>query len=120
MTFAELLTELARNGIGLSIAGDTITTNVPANKIPDSLKQALTLNKNEIIATMQKELGTTALIEQAQGLGGDVIGQINPDDIPGKVVLDYAGYPIESVARAAGDKRSKNVVFRTEGDEFAF
>lgn len=118
MTFAELLTELAKNGIGLSITGNTIKTNVPGSMIPDHIKEALTLNKDEIIATMQKELGTTALIEQAQSLGGDVVGQV--ETVPGRVVLDYSDYPIESVAKAAADKRSKNAVFQNDDDEFPF
>lgn len=88
MTFAQLLNELSIHGIGMTITNNSIKTNVPGNKIPDHIKETLKLNKDEIIAIMQKPLksfeGASNLTEAAIALGGVVMGGV--DQIPGRLI----------------------------------
>ena len=88
MTLAQLLTELASHNIGISINGNSIKTNVPGSKIPDHIKEVLRLNKDDIIATMQKPLKrfetANDLVEASMALGGVVVGKV--DEIPGELV----------------------------------
>ena len=76
MTFAQLLTELSRHNIGITITSDSIKTNVPASQIPDHIKEVLRLNKAEIIAIMGKPLksfdNADNLVDAAIALGGEV------------------------------------------------
>jgi hypothetical protein len=84
MTFAQLLNELARQGIAITITTNSIKTNVPASKIPEPLKEALWLNKEEVIATMLKPLKTFEtcdnLVEAAIALEGVVSGEV-PENV---------------------------------------
>jgi hypothetical protein len=77
MTFAQLLNELAGHSIGITITSDSIKTNVPASRIPDHIKEALKLNKDEIIGIMQKPLksfdSADNLVDAAIALGGQVV-----------------------------------------------
>jgi hypothetical protein len=88
MTFAQLLNELASHSIGITINSNSIKTNVPASKIPDHIKEVLKLNKDEIIAIMQKPLKSFEmapdLVEASIALGGVVTGKV--DEVPGELI----------------------------------
>lgn len=113
MTFAQLLTELATHGIGITVTTDSIKTNVPAGKIPDHIKQVLRLNKTVILAILHKPLKTfdsaDNLLDAAIALGGKVA--------TGRTVktLDGKEYEVFNVVDDDGA-----ILEISEGDEFGF
>lgn len=87
MTFGQLISELAQNNIALTVTQNSIKTNVPVDQLPDDLREALRLNKFDIIAIMNKPLKeVNNLVDVAVSLGGFVVGEVELDDIPGEVV----------------------------------
>ena len=84
MTFAQLLTELAQNGIALTVTPDHIKLNVPVTQLPDHLRETLQLNKMDIIAIFTKPMKQADLIDTAVMLGGVVVGKV--EEAPGKPV----------------------------------
>jgi len=85
MTFGQLLSDLARHQIGLTVTADSIRTSVPVVELPDELREVLRLNKADILAMMNRPLKEADnLVDAAICLGGVVVGEV--EEMPGEPV----------------------------------
>ena len=117
MTFAQLLTELARHHIGLTVTASSIKTSIPVNQLPDHIREALRLNKADILAIMNKPLKVAGdPVEYAVSLGGVVVGEV--DKVPGEPVMPQPDW--QQTRLSFGDWLKGQGEIICPGDEFGF